>query len=244
MQNEKCTAIILAAGLGRRMGTKIQKQYLNLEGRPVLYYPVKTFDDSPVIDDIILVTEEGWEDYCRENIVEMYGFKKVRAIVAGGGERYHSVQKGLAVMEDDGFVFIHDGARPFIDEETIERAYNEVKKSKACVVGMPVKDTIKLVDKREYVSKTPPRELLWQIQTPQVFATSLIKGAHKLLMRETYINVTDDAQVVEQMLGHPIKLVRGSYENIKITTPDDYDIAQMILRKRKNGNQYRTLDDM
>lgn len=231
MQKDKCTAIVLAAGIGRRMGTKIQKQYLNLGGRPILYYSLKIFQDSPIIDEIILVAEDGWEGYCKENIVEMYGFSKVSTIISGGKERYNSVKRGLDIMDDEGYVFIHDAARPFIDFGIIERAYKEVQQSNACVVGMPVKDTIKIVDKREYVSKTPDRERLWQIQTPQVFSVKLVKGAYNMLMRESYISVTDDAMVVEQMLGHPIKLIRGTYENIKITTPEDLDIAKMFLQK-------------
>ncbi|MDD2978952.1 MAG: 2-C-methyl-D-erythritol 4-phosphate cytidylyltransferase [Hespellia sp.] len=231
MQKEKCTAIVLAAGQGRRMGTKIQKQYLKLEGKPILYYSLRAFETSPLIDEIILVTESGWEEYCRENIVDYYGISKVKLIVAGGKERYLSVQNGLESIEGNGYVFIHDGARPFVDLDTIERAYREVHQSKACVVGMPVKDTIKIADEQEYVSSTPNREKVWMIQTPQVFELNLIKGAYNMLMRESYIKVTDDAMVVEQTLGYPIKLIRGSYENIKITTPEDLDIAKIFLEK-------------
>ena len=137
----------------------------------------------------------------------------------GGKERYHSVWNGLQKVQHDGYVFIHDGARPFINEEILERAYKDVENCKACVVGMPVKDTIKVADADGYVEHTPDRRLLWMIQTPQVFEIALVKKAYELLMQQEDAQVTDDAMVVEQMLGHSVKLTLGSYENIKITTP-------------------------
>ncbi len=227
-----CTAIVLAAGQGKRMGTKVHKQYLMLAGRPVLYYSLKAFEDSPVIDEVFLVTGAGEEEYCRENIVNLFQFKKVSRIVQGGAERYHSVWNGLQELEENGYVFIHDGARPFVDSKMIERAYAEVQEHKACVVGMPVKDTIKVADDRGTVETTPDRSKLWMVQTPQVFENHIVRGAYSMLMRESYINVTDDAMVVEQMLQYPIRLVYGSYENIKITTPDDLEMAEVLLKRR------------
>ncbi|MGC4019438.1 MAG: 2-C-methyl-D-erythritol 4-phosphate cytidylyltransferase [Muricomes sp.] len=232
MKKAHCTAIVLAAGQGRRMGTKIHKQYLLLDGRPILYYPLKEFQDSEIIDEIYLITGAGEEEYCRQTIVEKYNITKVTRILAGGAERYHSVWSGLQELNDEGYVFIHDGARPFVDAHIIERAFDSVCKDKACVAGMPVKDTIKIVDKNDFVKNTPDRKGLWMIQTPQVFENRLIKGAYSMLMRESYTNVTDDAMVVEQMLGFPIKLVRGSYENIKITTPEDLEMAEVFLKRR------------
>ena len=211
-----CTAIVLAAGQGKRMGTKVHKQYLELDGKPILYYSLKAFEDSPVIDEILLVTGAGEEEYCRREIVEKYQITKVSKILAGGAERYHSVWNGLQEMEEEGYVFIHDGARPFVDEEIISRVFKEVQKHKACVVGMPVKDTIKVVDENEFVKKTPDRSSLWLVQTPQVFENHIVKGAYSMLMRESYINVTDDAMVVEQMLKYPIRLVYGAYENLSL----------------------------
>ena len=227
-----CTAIVLAAGQGKRMGTKVHKQYLMLAGRPVLYYSLKAFEDSPVIDEVFLVTGAGEEEYCRENIVNLFQFKKVSRIMQGGAERYHSVWNGLQELEENGYVFIHDGARPFVDSKMIERAYAEVQEHKACVVGMPVKDTIKVADDRGTVETTPDRSKLWMVQTPQVFENHIVRGAYSMLMRESYINVTDDAMVVEQMLQYPIRLVYGSYENIKITTPDDLEMAEVLLKRR------------
>lgn len=230
MQKKKCTAIVLAAGQGRRMGTKVQKQYLEISGKPVLYYSLHVFEQSAVIDDVILVVGENQAEYCQNEIVSKYGFSKVRSIVQGGAERYISVWNGLQEVDDAGYVFIHDGARPFINEEILNRAYKDVQICKACVVGMPVKDTIKLADSEGFVSETPERSLVWMIQTPQVFERGLVKEAYALLMKQDNVQVTDDAMVVEQMLGYKVKLTMGSYENIKITTPEDLDIAEIFVK--------------
>lgn len=231
MQKKKCTAIVLAAGQGKRMGTKVQKQYLEIDGKPVLYYSLYTFEQSKIIDEIILVVGEKQLEYCQDEIVSKYGISKVKKIVQGGAERYHSVWNGLQEVDDEGYVFIHDGARPFVDEEILSRVYNDVQTCKSCVVGMPVKDTIKLADKEGFVDETPERSLVWMIQTPQVFETGLVKKAYALLMEQENPQVTDDAMVVEQMLGHKVKLTLGSYENIKITTPEDLDIAEIFVKK-------------
>ena len=230
MQKAKCTAIVLAAGQGKRMGTKTQKQYLEIGGKPILYYSLRVFEDCELIDEIVLVVGAGQIDYCQREIVSKFDFGKVKTIIEGGAERYHSVANGLCEAEE-GYVFIHDGARPFVNEEILQRVYNEVTLHKACVVGMPVKDTIKISDENGFADSTPERNLLWQIQTPQVFETSLIKEAYKKHMQCDTIKVTDDAMVVEQMLGQKVKLVTGAYENIKITTPEDLKIAEIFLGK-------------
>lgn len=233
MKKAHCTAIVLAAGQGRRMGTKVHKQYLMLDEKPVLYYSLKEFQDSDIIDEIYLITGAGEEEYCRRTIVDKYHITKVTKILPGGAQRYNSVWSGLQELGDSGYVFIHDGARPFVDGDIIQRAFDVVRKNKACVVGMPVKDTIKVADTRDFVKNTPDRRSLWMIQTPQVFKNDLVKGAYSMLMRESYTNVTDDAMVVEQMLGFPIKLVCGSYDNIKITTPEDLEMAEVFLKRRQ-----------
>ena len=233
---EKCTAIVLAAGQGSRMGTKVQKQYLEIQGKPVLYYSLEAFETSEIINEVILVVGAGQEEYCKQEIVEKYQFHKVSKIIPGGKERYESVYLGLAALQENGvdYVFIHDGARPFVDEEMLSRAYNAVKDCKACVVGMPSKDTIKVVDTNNVVVETPDRTYLWQVQTPQVFDYALIKDAYFELMKRDEIRVTDDAMVLELIKGMPVKLVEGSYENIKITTPEDLYVAEAFLKKRKN----------
>lgn len=230
-KKEYCTAIVLAAGSGKRMGTKVHKQYLLMGGKPVLYYSLRAFEDSKRIDEIILVCGAGEEDYCRKEIVEKYGISKARKIIPGGAERYDSVWNGLKETKE-GYVYIHDGARPFVDEEIIERAYECVSEHHACVAGMPSKDTVKIADSGNIVTATPDRSSVWIVQTPQVFDTELIRKAYALLMEKDEINVTDDAMVAEQMLGASVRLFYGSYENIKITTPEDLEIAEVFLKRK------------
>lgn len=236
MKKEKCRcgAVVLAAGSGRRMHSDVKKQFLLIQDKPVIYYSLQVFQQS-FIDEIVLVVSEEDRDYCKKNIVDQFGFSKVKYIVAGGKERYHSVAAGLACLTECDYVFIHDGARPMITEEILERAYECVKENDACVVGMPVKDTIKIADQNGFIHQTPDRNLVWMIQTPQVFEASLIKGAYRQLLdqekelQEQGIHITDDAMVVETLMKHPVKLVEGSYENIKITTPEDLPIAEIFI---------------
>lgn len=236
---EKCTAIVLAAGAGKRMQSNVAKQYLMLGEKPVLWYALHTFEESSRIEDIILVVSKGEISYCQSEIVEKYGFKKVCAIIEGGAERYLSVWNALSLLKDQGqqYVFIHDGARPFVNEKMIEEAYEQVVLHGACVVGMPVKDTIKIADSLDFAVNTPERKSLWAVQTPQVFRFDLVWEAYTRLMerlKETDLSVTDDAMVVETMLKKTVKLVPGDYENIKITTPEDMVIAEALLQAKKS----------
>ena len=233
MEKSYCTAIVLAAGKGKRMKTEVRKQYLMLAGKPILYYSLNVFQRSDIIDEIVLVVGDGEIDYCREQFVEKYGFTKVSKIVTGGAERYHSVWNALKETREKGYVFIHDGARPFVDETILKRTYAEVINCRACVVGMPVKDTIKLADENGFVADTPPRSRLWMVQTPQVFETALVREAYAKLMQAEDRTVTDDAMVVESMLGFPVKLVEVSYENVKITTPEDLKIGEVLCRNER-----------
>jgi len=235
MKNKKhCTAIVLSAGQGKRMGTSVQKQYIELEGKPVIFYTLKVFQDSEIIDDIVLVVGKDQISYVKEEIVDFYGFDKVRTIVEGGKERYDSVWSGLrAIKAEDGYVFIHDGARLFVNEDILRRGYETVEEFRACVAGMPSKDTVKIVDDNTFASATPNRKYVWSVQTPQIFANSLIKEAYEKIMQGDCTGVTDDAMVVEQTMNVPVKLFEGSYENIKITTPEDLDIAKVFLKKNK-----------
>ena len=226
----KNTAIVLAAGQGKRMHSKIQKQFLEIQGHPVLYYSLRCFQDSPLIHEIILVTGEESVSYCKEEIVKKYGFSKVRKVTAGGKERYDSVYAGLLCCQDTDYVYIHDGARPFITEEMVQRGYEAVKRTNACVMGMPSKDTVKLADSSGYIKETPDRKIVWNIQTPQIFSYDLIRGAYESIRKKDMSNVTDDAMVVEQETGTKILLVEGSYQNIKITTPEDLAVAEAFLR--------------
>ncbi|WP_343248314.1 2-C-methyl-D-erythritol 4-phosphate cytidylyltransferase [Diplocloster hominis] len=227
MKKDRCIAIVLAAGKGKRMGSEIQKQYLLLNGKPMIWYSLDTFQKCELIDEIILVTGAGEEEYCRREIVEKYRFSKVVSVIPGGRERYHSVANGLHAISECDYVFIHDGARPFLTGDIIDRVYAAVKKYQACVVGMPVKDTIKVVDSQSFAVDTPDRSALWLIQTPQVFSYELIRKAYDLLLEQgDEAAVTDDAMVAELLLGTRVKLVEGSYRNIKVTTPEDLKIAE------------------
>ena len=231
MKKEKNVAVVLAAGQGKRMNTSVRKQYLLLKEKPILYYSLKAFQECPFMDEIVLVTGEGEIDFCRREIVEKYHLTKVNKIVPGGKERYHSVYEGLKVLENCSYVYIHDGARPFLDEEILERAKEAVEQSKACVVGMPVKDTIKISDGSGIAVETPRRDLVWMIQTPQVFSYEMIFRAYTKLLKGNTVAVTDDAMVLEVTEGKRVMLVKGSYRNIKITTPEDLAIANAFLKE-------------
>ncbi len=234
MQDKKrCAAIILAAGQGKRMGSAVRKQYIELGGKPLIYYALKTFQDSQIIDTIILVAGEGQVAYVQDEIVKRYDISKVEAVVEGGAERYDSVWQGLKAVRGDAqtaYVFIHDGARPFVDEAVLIRGYETVEQFRACAAGMPSKDTVKLVDDGTFAVSTPQRRYVWTVQTPQIFEKDLIIEAYSRLMKQEHTQVTDDAMAVEMMMKVPVKLFPGSYENIKITTPEDLEIAEVFLR--------------
>ena len=232
--------IVLAGGKGSRMQSDVPKQYMELLGKPLLYYALKAFEDSDV-ERVVLVTAEGDEEYCRKELVERFGFTKVMAIVAGGAERYASVWNGLKCLKDreeeycddkSDYVLIHDGARPLVTAELINRLLTETEQYSACVAGMPVKDTIQMTDERGTITLTPKRDSLWTAQTPQSFEFSLAYDAYEQLMQEEEIHVTDDAMVVGLYHDIPIQMVRGSYTNIKVTTPEDLVLAEAFLKKR------------
>ena len=171
MKKTFCTAIVLAAGSGKRMGTKIAKQYLEIDGKPLLYYTLLAFERSPRIDKIILtVGSEEQISYCQETILRPYGFQKVASVITGGKERYDSVWMGLKAVKDDlpkeateGIVFIHDGARPMVSEDILERCFQDAQKYNACVAAVPVKDTIKIADENGFAETTPRRDRVWQV---------------------------------------------------------------------------------
>ncbi len=228
----KFTAIVLSGGSGSRMKSDVPKQYLNLKGKPVLYYSLKAFEESGV-DDIVLVAAKEYLEYCRTEIIDRYGLTKVKTIVTGGSERYFSVYEGLRQAQASEYVLIHDGARPFVNEDIIARSMKTVATEQACVVGMPVKDTIRIVDANGYSAYTPERNLVWQIQTPQTFSYPLITQAYQELMRRIDMGadvptITDDAMVLEYIYGKKVRLIEGDYRNIKITTPEDLQMAEQF----------------
>ena len=229
---EKIVAIVLAAGEGKRMGSGIPKQYMIIKSRPMVYYSLKTFQDSDV-DEIVLVTGADEIEYCKKYIVDKYRFTKVKKIVPGGSERYESVHNGLQAIEDADYVLIHDGARPMINQKIVFDSIKGAMKYGACVIGVPAKDTIKVSDDDLYAKETPPRKTLWIVQTPQSFQFQLVKRAYEKLIDSGDTSATDDAMAVEQYSGHKVKLIMGSYDNIKVTTPEDVRISRAFFRTRK-----------
>ena len=225
------SAIILAGGKGKRMRSAISKQFIDIKGKPIIYYTLKKFSENKKIDNIIVVLPEDEVKYFKENILKKYELR-INKIVIGGKERQDSVYNALKSLKNSStdIVLIHDGARPFITEEIIERGLEKVKETGACVVGMPSKDTIKLSDAEGYVKETPDRKCVWTIQTPQIFSYALIREAHDSIRKKDMSKITDDAMVIEQETGVKVALAEGSYQNIKITTPEDLYIAEAFLR--------------
>lgn len=225
------------------------KQFMPLCGKPLICYALEAVEHSEVIDDCILVT--GVKDIVRvtEEIVKKYHYHKVDTVIAGGEERYASVASAMrlilsgdmAVPNRDGYVFVHDGARPFLTENILKDTYEAVRKYGACVSAVRSKDTIKIADKEGFVKETPNRNDIWNIHTPQVFRTELITAAYAALeknlreLKQKGVHITDDAMVVEYFTDHKVKLVEGSYENIKLTTPEDLVVAEKILEKIQAG---------
>ena len=221
MEREKKTsAIIVAAGKGSRMKADCPKQFIEVLGKPILYYTLKAFEKSK-IDDVVVVASKEYIDYVQKEIVEKYKLKKVSKVIQGGNERYESVYKGLTLLGDSDYILVHDGARPFVEVDMINRVIREVAVSDAVIVGVKSKDTVKIVNAEGIVEMTPDRNYVWNIQTPQAFAYDLLKNAYDIIVSENYTAITDDAMVVEYATKQPIKVIEGSYSNIKITTPED-----------------------
>lgn len=236
MTTFKSIALIPAAGMGKRMGASINKQYLRLNGLPILAHTISVFERSALIDSIYLVIPADEIPYCREQIVEAGGFKKIAAIVAGGTERQHSVMNGLKAIrgtaDDDDVILIHDGVRPFLSEAMLRESITAAQEHEGALVAVPAKDTIKIVADGVVID-TPSRETLWQAQTPQSFRFGVIFAAHQAAEREGFIG-TDDASLIERS-GGKIKIVAGDYRNIKITTPEDLTLAEAFMDDRRKG---------
>ena len=227
----KVIALIPAAGMGKRMGAGINKQYLLLNDKPIVAHTITLFENAPFIDEIYLIIPDHEIPYCREQVVERYGFTKVRRIVPGGSERQHSVINGLRGVEDardDDLVLIHDGVRPFVPVDVLRRALDVARSHDGALVAVPAKDTIKFVTDG-IIRETPPRENIWLAQTPQAFRYDVIRAAHEIAEAEGFLG-TDDAMLVER-LGKDIHVVLGDYRNIKITTPDDLLLAEAFLKQ-------------
>ena len=229
MQKRPCVAVVLAAGNGKRMGGPVAKQFLEVNGKPLIFYALDTMEKSKVIDQVVLVVPEESIEYVKKGILEKYSLNKVVRVVAGGKERYDSVRNALRFIEKDTYIFIHDGARALVSEEILKRGLEQVEVCGACVAAVPVKDTIKRVDQDGFAVETPERSTLWTVQTPQVFAGEIIKEAYEALPQTA--NVTDDAGVVEWYGNAKVKMYLGEYTNLKVTTPEDMIFMKSFLKK-------------
>jgi len=228
----KTAAIIPAGGSGRRMQAGASKQYLNLGGLPILAHTLRRFQKSPVIDAIYLVVPPGDEEEVRLSIVEAYGFTKVVKILSGGTQRQDSVRNGLAALGPDvDVVMIHDGVRPFISEAMIRLVVMEAASGGAAVLAVPAKETVKICDKKNRVTFTPDRDQVWLAQTPQAFRREIISRAYQKAYEDHFYG-TDDAGLVERMCV-AVSVSPGSYDNIKITTPDDLVMAESLIKKEE-----------
>lgn len=225
----KVSAVIVAGGRGKRMGSNINKVFLNLKGKPILYYSLKTFSQNKNIDEIILVAEHDEIDYCVSEIVNKYNFFKVSKVVPGGKERQNSVLNGLKAINKSDIVLIHDGARPFVNNKIIEEGIVNAGMYGACACGIAPKDTIKIRNDQNFSGGTLARNSLFNVQTPQCFKYDIILKCHKRAEAEG-IKVTDDTSIAERY-GYKVYLYDGSYSNIKITTPEDLVIGEKIAEK-------------
>lgn len=228
-------AIIPAAGWGVRMGSDRPKQFLLLDNRPILSVTLSRFQECTSIDAIILVTPEQEIEYCRKEIIAPYDLDKVIKIVKGGQRRQDSVRLGLEATEGNyQIVVIHDGVRPFINPDLIERAVTETRKHRAVITALPAKETVKEVNKEGFVIRTHNRENIWLVQTPQAFYFNDIMAAHQQAEKDGWDDITDDALLMERM-GIHVKVIQGSERNIKITTPYDLSLAKHLIEAQGTG---------
>ncbi len=227
----KVTVLVPAAGMGKRMGKAVAKQFLPLGDKPMLAHTLLVFQRASEIDEIIPVLSEEDMETCLQDIIEQYHITKVKTLVVGGKERQDSVANGLKKLEKDAsIVMVHDGVRPFVTNEMIRESIEFAKKGECVVAGVPIKDTIKEVDDKRVVRNTLERSRLWAIQTPQTFPVKILKRAYSESYKHNVYG-TDDSTLVER-IGVPVRVIMGSYDNIKITTPEDLILAEEILKGR------------
>lgn len=227
----KVTVLVPAAGMGRRMGKAVPKQFLLLGDRPMLAHTLLAFQRSPEIDEIIPILSEEDMETCLQEIIEPYHITKVKTLVVGGRERQDSVYRGIQKLDPDvGVVLVHDGVRPFVTAAMIGECVDSARNGECVAVGVPLKDTVKEVDDRGVVRATLERSRLWAIQTPQAFPAAVLRKSYEEACAKRSTG-TDDATLVERA-GHRVRVIMGSYENIKITTPEDLILAEEILKGR------------
>ena len=227
------TAIIVAAGKGKRMKNTTSKQFLKLEGKEILAYTLDVFEKTEEIDDIVIVTGIDDISYINEYIIKKYGYQKIRKVVSGGKERQDSVKNGmLAISSETTIVLVHDGVRPFVRKESIVSSILQAKSTGACILGVKAKDTIKRCNENQRVEETPDRNFLWQIQTPQTFQRKVLFSAYEKAERDGFYG-TDESSLVERR-GFDVTVVSGSYQNIKITTQEDLLLGKAFLQEGDN----------
>lgn len=230
-----CTAIILAAGSGSRMGSATTKQQMEINGMSVAQRSILAFENSKRIKDIVIVAKEE-EIPLYKPLIEKQGFKKIRRIVKGGETRQQSVLCGFKAIDDKcDFVAIHDAARCLVTVENIEKVLENAERYEAASAACPAKDTVKVCDSRGFVVSTPDRSNTWYAQTPQIFRADLYRAAAFYALKKGY-EATDDNALVE-WLGARVKMVDCGYENIKITTPEDIHIAKILLEMRGKSDE-------
>ena len=228
----KVTAIIPAAGKGKRMLHSVPKHFIRLEDKPVLAYTLDVFERCPDVNQVLVVSRSGEENYCLKEVVEKYGYKKVLKIVIGGDRRQDSVYNGIKELDEDtDIVLVHDGVRPFVSQNTLSEAIKLAIFADGVVTAVPVKDTIKYVGDDGIIRATPDRSSLWHAQTPQVFKRRILEEAYVRAYNDKYTG-TDDSALVER-LGYKVKIVEGTADNIKITTKEDLLFAEVILMMHK-----------
>jgi 2-C-methyl-D-erythritol 4-phosphate cytidylyltransferase len=234
----KVTVIVPAAGIGKRMGNAVAKQFLPLGERPLLAHTLLAFQRASEIDEIIPVLSREDMESCLSAIIEQFHITKVKTLVAGGKERQESVLHGIRKLSKDAsVVLVHDGVRPFVTPEMIRETVEHAKKGECVTVAVPIKDTIKAVNEQGFVHQTLERDRLWAIQTPQAFPAHVLVRAHEEAASKRRF-ATDDATLVEQA-GFAVRVIMGSYDNIKITTPEDLLLAEEILKRRDHADRNR-----
>lgn len=227
------TAIIVAAGKGSRMNVGYNKQYIKIKEKEILTYTLEIFERNKKVDNIILVAHENEVDFCEKQIVEKYNILKVIKVVSGGRTRQESVYKGLKECKDSDLIIIHDGARPFLKSDYIDKCINVALEKQSAVLAVKVKDTIKTGENGVFIN-TLKRDNLYSVQTPQVFKYDLIIKAHKKAIENDLI-ATDDASLIED-LGHKVNIVEGDYFNIKVTTKEDIFLGESIINYMEGDN--------
>ncbi|WP_294153979.1 2-C-methyl-D-erythritol 4-phosphate cytidylyltransferase [uncultured Clostridium sp.] len=221
------SAIVLAGGRGKRMGSVQSKQYIDLNGRPILYYTLNRFINNNNIDKVILVIPEDELELCQREVLDKYNLK-VDSIALGGKERQDSVYNGLRKAEGSDIVLIHDGARPFVSEKIIDDGIRYAELYGAAAPGVMPKDTIKVKNTESFSVETPERRRLVAVQTPQIFNYDMILKCHEKV-KKNRLEVTDDTMVAE-LFGNDVYIYEGEYTNIKITTPEDLILAQYLVK--------------